>query len=431
MKTLPVALTIAGSDSSAGAGIQADLKTFAALGVYGTSAITAITAQNTCSVRQVVPMTPEMVHEQIDAIFADMHISAIKVGMLPNPAIALGLVEALERRPNVPLILDPVLVSTSGDALATSHVAPLLKDKVAHIATLVTPNIEEAEVLSGVSIKSKADLKEAAKVMRGLFNTNVLVKGGHLEDAILVDVLATKDALYELENIRINTKHTHGTGCTLSSAIAAFIARGYSLLDAVEAAHHYVHGAIENAPHLGRGHGPLHHFYRYYSRAGLDDVRAQTPVVDDETDANLMMACVELAKLSHLSGDVPVGAVVVKDGRIIGRGFNTRERDNDPMGHAELNAIKEASDHLKSWRLKGCTLYVTLEPCHMCSGAITNARLERLVFGAYDKKAGGVRSISRLCDDTRMNHRLPVVGGVNQEVCEKQLTDFFKKVRRD
>ena len=256
------ALTIAGSDSGGGAGIQADLKTFAAHGVFGMSAITAITAQNTVAVTAVHALDPALVAAQIDAVVTDLGAHATKIGMLANASIARAVARALERHrlPNV--VLDTVMISKSGAALLDDDAVDVLRDELIPFATVITPNVPEAERLSGRSIRSVDDLKRAAEILVDRGARAALVKGGHLDTASAVDVLFDGQTCIEIASPREPGRHTHGTGCTLSSAIAARLALGESLEDAVRGAKAYVTRAIAQAPGLGHGHGPLQHFPR-------------------------------------------------------------------------------------------------------------------------------------------------------------------------
>ena len=257
-----IALTIAGSDSSGGAGIQADLKTFAAHGVFGTTAITAITAQNTVEVRAVVALDPGLVAAQIDAVVADLGVDATKVGMLANAAIVRAVAQSIERHQLRNLVVDTVMISKSRAALIDDDAIGMLRDELMPLADLITPNVPEAERLSGLKIAGVDDLKRAAEDLVARGARAVLVKGGHLRTAGAVDVLFDGRAMIELELPRVPGRHTHGTGCTLSSAIAARLALGESLPDAVRGAKEYVSRAIAQAPGLGRGSGPLQHFPR-------------------------------------------------------------------------------------------------------------------------------------------------------------------------
>lgn len=263
-KRMVVALTIAGSDSSGGAGIQADLKTFAALGVYGTSAITAITAQNTRGVTAVQALDPALVAAQIDAVASDLFPAATKIGMLANVGIIQAVAAALTRLhlPNV--VLDPVMVAKGGDHLLDPAAVSALRDVLVPLATVVTPNVPEAEVLTGLTIHTTADLHAACRRLVSLGARSVLVKGGHLAGAA-TDVWSDGSRFVELTAERINTPHTHGTGCTLSSAIAARLARGLDAESAIRAAKDYVTEAIRHAPGLGGGHGPLGHMWNLKS----------------------------------------------------------------------------------------------------------------------------------------------------------------------
>ena len=255
------ALTIAGSDSSGGAGLQADLKTFAAHGVFGASAVTAVTAQNTRGVTAVALMAPDLVVAQIDAVVTDLGADATKIGMLGAAAIVDAVVAAIGRHrlPNV--VLDTVMVSKSGARLLDAEAVAALRDRLLPLATVVTPNIPEAEALTGLSVRTVADLHEAAHRLVRLGARAALVKGGHL-DGPAIDVLWDGTRTIELRAERVPTPHTHGTGCTFSAAIAARLARGEDLEAAARGAKEYVTLAIQQAPGLGAGHGPLQHFPR-------------------------------------------------------------------------------------------------------------------------------------------------------------------------
>jgi len=255
------ALTIAGSDSGGGAGIQADLKTFAAFGVFGTSAITAVTAQNTVAVTAVQALPPELVTAQIDAVISDLGADAVKIGMLANAAIVLAVARALGAHGARPIVLDTVMVSKGGASLLDRHAVETLTRELVPLATVVTPNRIEAEVLTGRTIRTPDDLRAAAEALLALGARAVVAKGGHLEGAA-IDVFHDGRDAVELRAERLDTRHTHGTGCTFSSAIAARLALGDALPDAVRAAKDYVTRAIAQAPGLGRGHGPLQHFPR-------------------------------------------------------------------------------------------------------------------------------------------------------------------------
>lgn len=251
-------LTIAGSDSGGGAGIQADLKVFSALGTYGMSVITALTAQNTVGVFAVEWVKPEMVLAQIDAVFQDIRVDAVKIGMVANQDIIEAVAEGLKKYQPLHVVLDPVMIAKSGDKLLQEEAIVALKEKLLPLATLITPNIPEAETLLGKPINSLEEMKEASYELAKKYNTQVLVKGGHREGEP-IDVLST-GRIYRGE--RIETKHTHGTGCSLSSAIAAYLARGEQLEVAIEKAKSYVQEAIRHAFPIGDGHSPIHHFYR-------------------------------------------------------------------------------------------------------------------------------------------------------------------------
>jgi len=256
---MQTALTIAGSDSGGGAGIQADLKTFAAHGVFGTSAVTAVTAQNTLGVTQVEVLSPAIVAAQIDAVVADLRPAATKLGMLATADIARAAAEAIVRHQLSNIVLDTVMVAKGGSRLISDEAVVVMREQLIPLATLATPNVPEAEALTGLVIRSVEDMHRAARQIAGFGAQAVLVKGGHLPGAA-TDVLWTDGRMIELTEPRVDTPHTHGTGCTLSAAIAARLALGDTLEDAVRAAKHYVTLAIRQAPALGKGHGPLQHF---------------------------------------------------------------------------------------------------------------------------------------------------------------------------
>lgn len=258
----PVALTIAGSDSGGGAGIQADIKAMQAQGVFAASVITAITAQNTRAVTAAFELPLELIAAQIDAVFEDLPVAAVKTGMLSSAAI-IELVACKAAQWSMrPLVVDPVMISKSGYPLLKPDAIATLRDQLLPLATLVTPNAHEATRLTGLQIESIADLYEAAQRIRAMGPRAVLVKGGHLRgEAEAVDVLYDGERFEEFRAPRIDTPHTHGTGCTYASAIAANLARGFPLVEAVRRAKRYVTEAIQQALPIGHGHGPTHHFY--------------------------------------------------------------------------------------------------------------------------------------------------------------------------
>jgi hydroxymethylpyrimidine/phosphomethylpyrimidine kinase len=255
------ALTIAGSDSGGGAGIQADLKAFQANGVFGMSAITAITAQNTREVRAALTLPSALVRAQIDAVFDDLPVGAVKTGMLASRELIATVAAALSARGPVPLVVDPVMVSKSGFPLIDDGAVDALRDALLPLATLVTPNAHEAARLLGRPIRDLADAREAAAELCALGCRAALVKGGHLHGDDAIDVLFDGAAWHELSAPRLDTPHTHGTGCTLAAAIAANLAKGLPLVTSVDRAKRYLHGAIAAALPLGGGHGPTHHFW--------------------------------------------------------------------------------------------------------------------------------------------------------------------------
>ena len=258
------ALTIAGSDSGGGAGIQADLKTFAAHQVYGTCAITAVTAQNTLGVTMWRAMETDLVTAQIEAVAGDIGADAVKVGMLATAAIVETVAAAIAELDLPMVVVDPVMVAKGGDRLLEPDAVVALRNELLPRAHIVTPNVPEAEALSGLTIRSLEDMRAAGERILKLGPRVVLVKGGHLEGPESVDVAVTSHDSFELRTPRVDTRHTHGTGCTLSSAIAANLASGLDDRTAITRAREYLDGALRNAPGIGRGHGPLHHFWRLY-----------------------------------------------------------------------------------------------------------------------------------------------------------------------
>ena len=257
----PIAMTIAGSDSGGGAGIQADLKTFAALGVYGTSVLTAVTAQNTVGVTGVHEVPVQMISAQIEAVFSDIGADAVKTGMLSSREIIETVARELVRLRVDRLVVDPVMVAKSGDRLLREDAVDALKQDLLPLATVVTPNIPEAETLAGMQIVSEQDAREAAKKIVGMGANAVVVKGGHLPGPP-VDLLYDGTEFREFKAVRIDTKNTHGSGCTFASAVAAGLAKGMELVDAVGAAKEYVNEAIRYSLEIGRGHSPLNHLFR-------------------------------------------------------------------------------------------------------------------------------------------------------------------------
>lgn len=257
---MSTALTIAGSDSGAGAGIQADLKTFSVLGVYGTTVITALTAQNTLGVQAIEVVAPEMVGKQLEAVFMDMGADAVKIGMLGSAAnieVAAGMLHHYQARN---IVLDPVLASTSGSRLLPGEALDVIIEQLLPLASLVTPNLAEAEILTGLSISDVDDMKKAAVELYQKGPRMVLVKGGHLTGEP-IDVFYNGDGFVLLEGKRINNENTHGTGCTLSSAITAFLALGLDPLSAIRKAKEFITAAIQFSLAIGKGKGPVNQFY--------------------------------------------------------------------------------------------------------------------------------------------------------------------------
>lgn len=252
-------LIIAGSDPSGGAGIQADIKTVTALGGYAATAITALTVQNTRGVSAVHAVSPGVIAAQIDAVMSDIGADAIKIGMIGDVEAARIIKAALERYTDIPAVLDPVLAATSGGALAKEGVAGFIAEHLVPRAAVITPNKDEAEALTGICVNDREGMIEAGRKLLGLGARAALVKGGHMSGETVEDILVTENEVCSFTNERIETNSTHGTGCTLASAIATGLAQGVSLEDATARAIEYVHQAIKTAPGYGGGHGPLNH----------------------------------------------------------------------------------------------------------------------------------------------------------------------------
>ena len=262
-----IAVTIAGSDSSGGAGIQADLKTFSALRVYGASVITALTAQNTRGVQGIHDVPAGFVAQQIDSVFSDLSVDAVKIGMLSQPAIIEAVASGLDRHGARTVVFDPVMIAASGDALLVPEAIETLRRVLLPKALLVTPNLPEAAALLDEEVaKDEPAVARQAERIRALGPSAVLIKGGHAEGAESVDILLDHEGLQRFASPRVATRNTHGTGCTLSSAIAAGLARGGSLREAVAAAKAYIGAAIAASERLtiGHGHGPVHHFHAFW-----------------------------------------------------------------------------------------------------------------------------------------------------------------------
>jgi hydroxymethylpyrimidine/phosphomethylpyrimidine kinase len=265
--TTPVALTIAGSDSSGGAGIQADLKTFAALGVYGASAITALTAQNTKGVSGIHPVPAEFVTAQIDAVFSDLDVGAVKIGMVAQADSIDAIATSLKRWSPRHVVLDPVMVATSGDRLLVAEAVEALRTRLIPLASVITPNLPEAAALLDEPMAdSEAEIESQGHRLLALGCRAVLIKGGHGQGIESIDYLVSADGTTALAAPRVATQNTHGTGCSLSSAVAAGLAKGEDLTNAVRNAKAWISAAIAAADRfsVGHGHGPIHHFHRFY-----------------------------------------------------------------------------------------------------------------------------------------------------------------------
>jgi len=258
------ALTVAGSDSGGGAGIQADLKTFGALGVFGTSAITAVTAQNTVRVTRIQEIEPEVLAAQIDAVAQDIGVDAAKTGMLASRSIAHAVAAALKRNTIPNLVVDPVMVSKTGARLLEEDAIATLKSEILPLAEFVTPNLPEAEVLSGRKISDAETMRDAARRILDLGPARVVIKGGHSDGPNVVDLYYDGKNFEELKAERVQTRSTHGTGCTFSAAIAAYLAHGLPPLDAVARAKEFLTAALQASPGIGKGIGPVNHFHAFH-----------------------------------------------------------------------------------------------------------------------------------------------------------------------
>lgn len=264
MKTPSIVLTIAGSDSSGGAGIQADIKAISALGSYAASVITSVTAQNTLGVQGIHPIPTDMVRQQIESVMDDLHPEAIKIGMVCDKDIALTIAQCIRKYRPKWVVYDPVMVSTSGHKLMTDDTIEVIKQELIPLATLITPNLHEARILSGLDLKHEGEMGNCADILGKMCGCSVLIKGGHLEDGEMCDVLydADEQRCFHYRAPKIESPNLHGTGCTLSSAIATKLSQGHSLKEAIALAKDYVTKAIDAAKdmHIGHGHGPLWHF---------------------------------------------------------------------------------------------------------------------------------------------------------------------------
>lgn len=262
-------LTIAGSDCSGGAGIQADIKTFCANGVYAMSVITSVVAENTSRVLSVYDLPVQVIEQQIDAVFEDIKVHSVKIGMIKSCEIMNSVANKLMQYKPLNVVVDPVMSAKDNHSLMNENALQTLVEKILPLTTMITPNIPEAETLTGITIESTEDIKVCAKVIHNMGAKNVLIKGGHSKGEP-IDILYDGNRFYEFTSERIKTKNTHGTGCTLSSAITANFAKGLSPKDAVFNAKEYIYNTIKNSLDIGKGNGPLHHFYDYYNMKGFD-----------------------------------------------------------------------------------------------------------------------------------------------------------------
>ncbi|WP_139489552.1 bifunctional hydroxymethylpyrimidine kinase/phosphomethylpyrimidine kinase [Brevibacillus dissolubilis] len=260
MEKRAIAMTVAGSDSGGGAGIQADLKTFHQFGVFGTSAITALTAQNTLGVSGVHAVPTDFVVQQMEEVLRDIGTDALKTGMLFNAEIIRAVASVIKKHQVKKVVVDPVMVAKGGAKLLLDEAVAALQDSLLPLSYLITPNLPEAEVLTGMTIRSETDMEEAARRIHEMGPRHVMMKGGHLESEELVDLLFDGEEFYRFPHKRFDTRHTHGTGCTFSAALTAELAKGTELIHAVERAKVFIIEAIRTAPEIGAGHGPTNHW---------------------------------------------------------------------------------------------------------------------------------------------------------------------------
>ncbi|MCL6217214.1 bifunctional hydroxymethylpyrimidine kinase/phosphomethylpyrimidine kinase [Zunongwangia pacifica] len=266
MKTYkyPSTLTIAGFDGSGGAGIQADIKTFSALGCYATSVLTALPVQNTTGVKNIFPIPYQAVSEQMDSIFEDIFPDAVKIGMVHTPELVETIVNGLKKYPKTPLVFDPVMVATSGHKLIENQTIKTIIQKLFPLADVITPNMDEASVLAEMEVETLDDMKKAGEKIMNLGCKSVLIKGGHLKTEKITSLYFSEDGnIHSYEFEKFNTNNTHGSGCTLSSAIAAYLAKGENLMNAVKLGQEFAHDAIDHGKDVttGKGNGPLNHFF--------------------------------------------------------------------------------------------------------------------------------------------------------------------------
>jgi hydroxymethylpyrimidine/phosphomethylpyrimidine kinase len=313
------ALTIAGSDSGGGAGIQADLKTFAAIGVFGTSALTSITAQNTLGVRMIQDLSLEIIKAQIDAVFEDIGVDALKTGMLNSREIIETVVESIKNR-GVPIVVDPVMVAASGARLQREDAVEVLLNKLLPIATIVTPNLHEAEIIAGLEIKDIVDMERAAKEIKKIGSRNVLIKGGHLVGEEVVDILYNGAEYVYFKSPRIKTKNLHGTGCTFSASITAYLARGSSVKEAVELSKRFMEKAIMFSLSIGKGNGPVNPMANLYYEAekqkAIEDVLEAIKIVEQSKALSMLIPEVGMNIVSVPRYSANKNEVVGVDGRI-------------------------------------------------------------------------------------------------------------------
>ncbi|MEM2990104.1 MAG: bifunctional hydroxymethylpyrimidine kinase/phosphomethylpyrimidine kinase, partial [Halobacteria archaeon] len=318
-KKIARALTIAGSDSGGGAGIQADLKTFAALGVFGTSALTSVTAQNTLGVRMIQDLSLEIIKAQIDAVFEDIGVDALKTGMLNSKEIIETVVESIEKR-GIPVVVDPVMVAASGARLQREDAVEVLLKKLLPIATIVTPNLHEAEIIANLKIKSIKDMEKAAIEIGRIGPRNVLVKGGHLAGEEVIDILYDGKEHVYFKSPRIKTKNLHGTGCTFSASITAYLAKGCSVKEAVKSSKRFMEKAIMFGFNIGGRSGPVNPMANLYYEAekqkAMEDVLEAIKIVEQSEALALLIPEVGMNIVSVPEYTMDRAEVIGVEGRI-------------------------------------------------------------------------------------------------------------------
>ena len=374
-------LTIAGSDSGGGAGIQADLKAITVLGGYGMSVITALTAQNTVGVKGIHPVPVDFIRSQMDAVLSDIGADAAKTGMLAEPDVVRVVAEGIEKYKVQPLVVDPVMVAKSGDSLLSEQARVSIKESLFPLAHVVTPNLPEAEVLCGFPVKTVEQMKDAAKAIRAMGPKNVLIKGGHLEGKAL-DILYDGASFHSYETVRIDSKNTHGTGCTLSAALATFLGQGLSVRDAVEEAKRFISNAIAHGLDIGKGHGPTNPYAHVLRFTEKEEVLEELRTALNELSGMNIGALIPEVRSNFgyaVSGARAVGDVAAVPGRISQIGDRLVSFADPAFG---------ASRHIAK-------IILTLIAHHPDYRSVINIRYENEVLQACEKAGLHMASFDR------------------------------------